>query len=81
MNDYRNKVIVVVNVASKMWIIPLSIQGLQELVGQLQKKRISMLLVCQQISLVGQEPGSNNSEIKDFCETNFSINFPMTKQN
>jgi glutathione peroxidase len=25
----------------------------------------------------GQEPGSNN-EIKDFCETNFNITFPMT---
>ena len=24
-----------------------------------------------------QEPGSNK-EIKDFCETNFGINFPMT---
>ena len=25
----------------------------------------------------GQEPGSNE-EIKDFCETNFNITFPMT---
>ena len=25
----------------------------------------------------GQEPGSNN-QIKDFCETNFNITFPMT---
>ena len=25
----------------------------------------------------GQEPGSN-SDIKDFCETNFNITFPMT---
>ena len=25
----------------------------------------------------GQEPGSN-SEIKDFCETNFNITFPIT---
>ena len=25
----------------------------------------------------GQEPGSN-SEIKNFCEVNFNINFPMT---
>ena len=27
----------------------------------------------------GQEPGSNN-EIKDFCETNFDITFPMTSK-
>ena len=26
-----------------------------------------------------QEPGSNK-EIKDFCETNFNINFPMTEK-
>ena len=26
-----------------------------------------------------QEPGSNK-EIKDFCETNFGINFPMTEK-
>ena len=25
----------------------------------------------------GQEPGNNN-QIKDFCETNFNITFPMT---
>ena len=27
----------------------------------------------------GQEPGSN-SEIKDFCETNFDITFPITSK-
>ena len=27
----------------------------------------------------GQEPGSN-TEIKDFCETNFNINFLMTSK-
>ena len=27
----------------------------------------------------GQEPGSNK-EIKDFCETNFNISFPMTEK-
>ena len=27
----------------------------------------------------GQEPGSNK-EIKDFCETNFNITFPMTEK-
>ena len=27
----------------------------------------------------GQEPGNNN-EIKDFCETNFNITFPMTSK-
>ena len=27
----------------------------------------------------GQEPGSND-EIKDFCETNFNITFPMTSK-
>ena len=26
-----------------------------------------------------QEPGSNK-EIKDFCETNFGVNFPMTEK-
>ena len=27
----------------------------------------------------GQEPGTN-SEIKNFCETNFNINFPITEK-
>ena len=28
----------------------------------------------------GQEPGISKSEIKDFCETNFNITFPMTSK-
>ena len=76
LNDYRNKVIVVVNVASRCGYTP-QYEGLQELWVNYKKK--GLVVVGVPTNSFRQEPGSNN-EIKDFCETNFSINFPMTKK-
>ena len=49
---------------------------LQELYDKYNEKGLVVLGVPSN-QFGGQEPGSN-SEIKDFCETNFNITFPMT---
>ena len=49
---------------------------LQELYDKYSEKGLVVLGVPSN-QFGGQEPGSNN-EIKDFCETNFNVTFPMT---
>jgi glutathione peroxidase len=49
---------------------------LQELYDKYSEKGLVVLGVPSN-QFGGQEPGSND-EIKDFCETNFNITFPMT---
>ena len=76
LNDYKNKVIVIVNVASRCGYTP-QYSDLQELWSQYKNKNLVVLGIPT--NNFRQEPGSNK-EIKDFCETNFGITFPMTKK-
>ena len=75
LNKFKNKVIVVVNVASQCGFTK-QYEDLQNLWEKYQDKGLIVIgLPSNQFG--GQEPGSN-SEIKNFCEVNFNINFPMT---
>ncbi len=76
LNTYKNKVLVVVNVASRCGYTP-QYEGLQKLWSEYQNKGVVVIGVPT--NNFKQEPGSNN-EIKDFCETNFGINFPLTEK-
>ena len=76
LSEYRNKIIVVVNVASRCGFTN-QYDGLQKLWSDYKDKDVVVLGVPT--NDFKQEPGSN-SEIKDFCETNFNVNFPMTKK-
>ena len=76
LNDYKNKVIVVVNVASRCGYTP-QYEDLQKLWSNYKDKNLVVLGVPT--NNFKQEPGSNK-EIKDFCETTFGINFPMTEK-
>ena len=76
LSEYKNKVIVVVNVASRCGFTN-QYDGLQKLWSDYKDKDVVVLGVPT--NDFKQEPGSN-SEIKDFCETNFNVNFPMTKK-
>tara|TARA_B100001564_G_scaffold356548_1_gene370949 strand:- start:1182 stop:1727 length:546 start_codon:yes stop_codon:yes gene_type:complete len=76
LSDYRNKVIVVVNVASRCGYTP-QYEGLQTLYNKYKAK--NLVVIGVPTNNFKQEPGSN-SEIKDFCETNFGVNFPMTEK-
>ena len=76
LSNYKDKVIVVVNVASRCGYTP-QYEGLQKLWTKYEKKNVVVIGVPT--NNFKQEPG-NNKEIKDFCETNFGINFPMSEK-
>ena len=76
LKDYENKVIVVVNVASRCGFTN-QYEDLQTLWTNYREKDLVVLGVPT--NNFKQEPGSNK-EIKDFCETNFNINFPMSEK-
>ena len=75
LEQFKNKTILLVNVASNCGFTK-QYSELQELYDKFSGKGLVVLGVPSN-QFGGQEPGSNN-EIKDFCETNFNITFPMT---
>ena len=76
LKDYKNKVIVVVNVASRCGYTS-QYDGLQKIWTDYEKK--NLVVIGVPTNNFKQEPGSNK-EIKSFCETNFGIDFPMTEK-
>ena len=72
--DYRGKVLLVVNVASKCGLTP-QYSGLEKLY---EEKRASGLEVLgfPANNFKGQEPGSD-SEIAAFCSTSYDVQFPL----
>ena len=77
LSIYRNKTILLVNVASNCGFTK-QYSELQSLYEQYKDSGFIVLGVPSN-QFGGQEPGSNN-EIKDFCKTNFNITFPMTSK-
>ena len=75
LDKLKNKTVLLVNVASNCGFTK-QYSELQELYDKYSEKGLVVLGVPSN-QFGGQEPGSNN-EIKDFCETNFNITFPMT---
>ena len=76
LSDYKDKVIVVVNVASRCGYTP-QYEGLQTLYNDYKNKDV--IVIGVPTNNFKQEPGTNN-QIKDFCETTFGISFPMTEK-
>ena len=77
LSSYKKKVIVIVNVASRCGFTK-QYDDLQNLYD-LYKEEGLVILGIPSNQFGGQEPGSED-EIKDFCETNFNITFPMTSK-
>jgi glutathione peroxidase len=75
LKNLKDKTVLLVNVASNCGFTK-QYSELQELYDKYSEKGLVVLGVPSN-QFGGQEPGSNN-EIKDFCETNFNITFPMT---
>jgi glutathione peroxidase len=72
--DYRGKVLLIVNTASKCGFTP-QYKGLQELYEQNRDGGFEILgFPCNQFG--EQEPGSEE-EISNFCEINYGVTFPM----
>jgi glutathione peroxidase len=75
LTTYKDKVVLVVNTASKCGLTP-QYDGLEKLYTDYKDKGLVVLGVpCNQF--MGQEPGTE-AEIKDFCETTFNSDFPLT---
>jgi glutathione peroxidase len=74
--DHKEKVIIVVNVASRCGFTN-QYKDLQKLWNTYKDK--GLIVVGVPSNNFRQEPGSN-SEIKDFCETTFGIDFPITEK-
>ena len=72
--DYRGKVAVVVNVASKCGLTPQYAD--LELFYREQRARGVEVLGFPANNFGGQEPGSD-AEIAQFCSTNYEVSFPM----
>jgi len=75
--DFKNKVIVVVNVASQCGFTN-QYEDMQNIWEKYQSKGLIIIGVPSN-DFGKQEPGSN-SEIKNFCEAKFGITFPMTEK-
>lgn len=76
LNDFSNKYILFVNVASKCGFTP-QYRGLEELYQQYKDKLVVIGVPCNQFG--NQEPGTAN-EIQEFCEVNYGVSFPITEK-
>lgn len=72
--DYQNKVLLIVNVASKCGLTP-QYDGLEKLY-EANRDRGFEIVGFPANNFLGQEPGSNE-EIQEFCESNYKIQFPL----
>ena len=72
--DYKGKVVLLVNVASKCGYTP-QYAGLEKLYEQYKDKGFVIIGVPAN-NFGGQEPGTNE-EIKTFCSRTYNVSFPM----
>lgn len=72
--DYKGKVLLIVNVASKCGYTK-QYKGLQEIYDKYNSRGFEILAFpCNQFG--GQEPGTNE-EIAEFCSANFGVTFKL----
>ena len=77
LSNFKGKTVLIVNVASKCGFTK-QYEDLQNLY-ELYKEKGFIVLGVPSNQFGGQEP-SSEKEIKNFCETNFNITFPMTRK-
>ena len=74
MSIYKNKVLLVVNVASKCGYTP-QYEGLEKIYKKYHAQGFEILgFPCNQFK--GQEPGTEK-EIHNFCKVNYGVTFPL----
>ena len=77
LSSFKGKTILLVNVASKCGFTN-QYEELQKIYDDFKDKGLIVIGIPTN-QFGGQEPGSEK-EIKNFCETNFNITFPMTSK-
>ncbi len=72
--DYKGKVLLIVNTASKCGFTP-QFEGLETMYEKYKDRGFEILgFPCNQFGK--QDPGSND-EIMEFCQLNYGVSFPM----
>jgi glutathione peroxidase len=74
LSEYKNKVLLIVNVASKCGLTP-QYTGLEKFYEDYRDRGLEVLGFPAN-NFMGQEPGTDD-EIKDFCSVNYSVQFPI----
>ncbi|HEV8159806.1 MAG TPA: glutathione peroxidase, partial [Pyrinomonadaceae bacterium] len=74
LSEYKDKVLLVVNVASKCGLTT-QYEGLEKLYESYHAKGLEVLAFPAN-NFMGQEPGTED-EIQEFCSTNFNVQFPL----
>jgi glutathione peroxidase len=74
LREYKDKVLLIVNVASKCGLTP-QYAGLEKLYENYRGKGLEVLGFPAN-NFMAQEPGTEE-EIKDFCSTNYDVQFPL----
>lgn len=73
---YKGKKLLIVNTASKCGFTP-QYAELQKLADQYKDKLVVVGFPANNFG--GQEPGTN-SEVKEFCQKNFGVTFPLSSK-
>ncbi len=74
LSNYKDKVLLIVNVASKCGLTP-QYAGLEKFYEHYREQGLEVLGFPAN-NFMGQEPG-NDEEIKNFCSTNYHVEFPL----
>ena len=74
LSQYKGKVALIVNVASKCGYTP-QYEGLENLYKRFKGKGL-VVLGFPANNFMGQEPGTN-ADIKEFCSLKYNVSFPM----
>ncbi|ERT60537.1 glutathione peroxidase [Megasphaera vaginalis (ex Srinivasan et al. 2021)] len=74
LSDYKGKVVLIVNTASKCGFTP-QYEGLEALYKKYQDQGF-VILGFPSNQFLAQEPGSGD-EIQSFCKVNFGVTFPL----
>ena len=74
LGDYRGKVLLIVNVASKCGLTP-QYEGLEALYREFKDRDLEILGFPSN-QFKGQEPGTDE-EIQQFCKTSYDVSFPV----
>jgi glutathione peroxidase len=74
LTDYRDKALLIVNVASKCGLTP-QYEGLEKVYEEYRDKGFEVLGFPAN-DFLAQEPGTNE-EIQEFCSANYNVQFPL----